>query len=75
MQSRTHLLPALSLLLGCATGPTVGNANVDRIILAIGVDSIHSENEEARIRPAVAEAIAELKKKQPSLALASDGPV
>lgn len=48
--------------------------DIDRIIQAIGVDSIHSENEEPRTREALRTALLELAKSQPNSPFPTEGP-
>ena len=48
--------------------------DVDQIVRAIGVDSIHSEDEEPRTRKMLAEAFAALNKTRKASPLAAEGP-
>jgi hypothetical protein len=59
-----------SLLLGVVLAATTALAadgdDIDRIVAAVGVDSMHSVDEEPRMREALAEALADVRRKNPN---------
>jgi len=70
-----RLIRTTFLLLSICLSATASRADdIDRIVQAIGVDSIHSENEETRTREALRKALLELAKNQPDSPFPTDGP-
>lgn len=66
MQTSAKCSLLLGVVLAATTALAADGDDIDRIVAAVGVDSMHSVDEEPRMREALAEALADVRRKNPN---------